>query len=483
MPNTSLSDKISMEDYPQLGLPQWHNGDTPPTSQIFPGAVNLKTLSTFRSGHSTLRSLEDVQFCTVLYSSANTQVDLPKYFNQAKITGEVHLNVKKPTHIHTIEVWLIGISDSNLRPDHTFLQCHADLWNKPVKAEVQASLDIEHDKFPVGSYVFPFEFEELPQYTRVNISAHGVHKHGDSAWAFLPPSVKITHNLGYSGQVTYQVWTNVEYGLLRTPVTSASPIVYFPRMRSLPKTENTFPRGIVWPLQREVIDGWSLTPFGGRGNLHGTAVEIEGLVGVKSPSVYGIGEQVDFVLLLRSTSQTALQALSTPDHINAVFMSSDIFGPDALEPGNAAKNNRELQALGQAKIWINNEDNEATYEGKNVVRLDGNLTVPAVLPPSFRYELIGREYLIKISITHPDYSHQDLETEAPLWIVTDPPQHASSMISNEPEITATQDKSKIPIIGDTLTLRDFPKKAPPVTGKATSVKERPTFINHRLVTF
>ncbi|KIJ47183.1 hypothetical protein M422DRAFT_45790 [Sphaerobolus stellatus SS14] len=473
--------KIPKQDVPQLaqlGVPQQHKGDTPPKSLEFHGIemMDSKVVNSFLSGHSSVKNHEKVQISTVLYSPASPNSRLPKYHNQAKITGEVRLNVLKPTHISTIEVWLIGNSDSNLRPDYSFLHYRANIWNKSIKTHIETSMGIVQDKFPVGSYTFPFEFEELPEFTQVSLPA-------DGPGLEIKPNTDLSYftkgSVGYSSSIAYRVWTHIAYGRIWTPVVLESPIVYYPRIRPLPKAENTFPREISWPLQREEINGWSITPFTGKGHFSGEMVEIEGLLMVQAPLVYAMQQQVEFVLLLRSTSQAALQALSVPDHINVAFMSSDIYGRDALQPGNAADKSRVRKPLAKGRISINNEDHHC---GKDVVRLDGDVTVPIVLPPSFRYELIGREYLINILITHPNYLHESpagkgIETELPLWIVTDPP----SARSGGPAASPTQ-LGKLPIIGDPFNMGDLPKRAPSVTGKATD-DGRPAIIGKRFISF
>lgn len=58
-------------------------------------------------------------------------------------------------------------------------------------------------------------------------------------------------------------------------------ISYLPRTRPLPRTIEPFPLLPTredWPYTREVIGGWSLTPFGGRGRFDGRIVEVEGIV-------------------------------------------------------------------------------------------------------------------------------------------------------------------------------------------------------------
>ncbi len=59
------------------------------------------------------------------------------------------------------------------------------------------------------------------------------------------------------------------------------PFTYFPLRRPIPRDPTQFPfisEREDWPLRREEIGGWTITPFGGRGRFKGEMVEIEGLV-------------------------------------------------------------------------------------------------------------------------------------------------------------------------------------------------------------
>lgn len=63
------------------------------------------------------------------------------------------------------------------------------------------------------------------------------------------------------------------------------------------------------------------------------------------------GQKVKFGLLLWSSSPIALEELSNPECIDAVFMSSDMFGTDVLRPRNAARKNRTRVRLSQGRVW------------------------------------------------------------------------------------------------------------------------------------
>jgi hypothetical protein len=56
---------------------------------------------------------------------------------------------------------------------------------------------------------------------------------------------------------------------------------YIPLHRPLPRPRTPFPflaSREDWPFKREVIGGWVLSPFGGRGRIGTQIVEVEGIV-------------------------------------------------------------------------------------------------------------------------------------------------------------------------------------------------------------
>lgn len=68
-------------------------------------------------------------------------------------------------------------------------------------------------------------------------------------------------------------------------------MAYLPRTRPLPRTIEPFPilpTREDWPNAREVIGGWSLTPFGGRGRFDGRIVEVEGIVSITAMQLVGV---------------------------------------------------------------------------------------------------------------------------------------------------------------------------------------------------
>jgi hypothetical protein len=58
-------------------------------------------------------------------------------------------------------------------------------------------------------------------------------------------------------------------------------VQYLPLSRATPRLKTPFPYIPTredWPLRREIVGGWTLTPFGGRGRLGDELVELEGIV-------------------------------------------------------------------------------------------------------------------------------------------------------------------------------------------------------------
>jgi hypothetical protein len=87
---------------------------------------------------------------------------------------------------------------------------------------------------------------------------------------------------GFSGNVKYHVGVNVtREGLGSIDEEFGMDVQYLPVARPLPRVQMPFPYLPTredWPFAREVVGGWTLTPFGGRGRLGEETVELEGIV-------------------------------------------------------------------------------------------------------------------------------------------------------------------------------------------------------------
>ncbi|KIJ42242.1 hypothetical protein M422DRAFT_68054 [Sphaerobolus stellatus SS14] len=433
---------------------------------------------------------------------------------------------------------------------------HARLWGKG-SSSTGSDITLKDGKLPAGGYIFPFEFAELPEYIPVTLRVTEREKEGGSALVLLPPSYRMVHETLFDirARVFYYVKISVEYVKMHDlPAIYDIPFTYYPCARPMPRAPSGFPffgHRDDWPYKREEIGGWTITPFGGRGRFKNQVVEIEGLLGVEAPEVHTFGQRVKYGLLLWSSSPEALEALSHPDCFDVVFMSSDLFGPDALRPSNRAHRNRYRTRLSQGRIWrtddgpprngrmpelrpdpaqklpkamsadiagsfslqpakkrasshlkdsitvsqtesstassetrtsFTSEDGERSpstsssvedgneLHGEKVVRLDGDIVINQVLPPSFRYEYMGREYTINVFLSHPDYSHispsgPGIEGETPLWVVLDPTPPENARVPKTP-----RDFSTIPIVGEVTDVGANPTLLPLVIGGASNIE-------------
>lgn len=58
-------------------------------------------------------------------------------------------------------------------------------------------------------------------------------------------------------------------------------ITYLPRTRPIPRELTPFPLLPTredWPFDQEIVGGWMLLPFGGRGRFGDDMIEVEGIV-------------------------------------------------------------------------------------------------------------------------------------------------------------------------------------------------------------
>jgi hypothetical protein len=92
---------------------------------------------------------------------------------------------------------------------------------------------------------------------------------------------------GFSGNIKYTVGVNVaREGIAAIDEEFDMTVQYLPLSRPLPRSKTLFPYLPTredWPFTREVVGGWTLTPFGGRGRLGEELVEVEGIVRTRLP--------------------------------------------------------------------------------------------------------------------------------------------------------------------------------------------------------
>jgi hypothetical protein len=253
------------------------------------------------------------------------------------------------------------ILDLNQKP---FLNAVAHVWDKssgdPTKPQpegVPRKVTIPFKgRFLPGTYVFPFEFPPLPRDAAefqmdVKLTAP---KH---TRIHLPCSHSFSMTTGWIGWNGYSVGVNIKKDKLTDENAEWTyPFDYFPRGRPFVSPPSPFPFIATredWPLAREDVGGWTLTPFGGRGRWRGeTMVEIEGLLGVQAPPVLAPGQRLRFGLLLWCTNPEVLAALSLPGAFQVDFLRSDTFGLDVLDPHNSARKNRHLTRIGApGRVW------------------------------------------------------------------------------------------------------------------------------------
>ncbi|CAK5267290.1 unnamed protein product [Mycena citricolor] len=486
----------------------------------------------------------------VLFSHALENSPLPMYHNAAEIAGEVRMVLEEPTALASIDIWLVARLDSIVdMQQFPFLSLTGTLWNKKMGDPTTGGV-LKKGRLPAGSYVFPFSFPALPADTIV--------KHPDDerrknkARVPLPPTFSLSVVGGFSGNLKYVVGVNVERdGFGSIDEEFEMPVQYLPLSRIAPRETTTFPFLPLredWPFTREVVGGWTLTPFGGRGRIGEEVIELEGILGIQEPAVYTAGQMLDFSLLLWSNHPLGLEALAQPGAIQAGFFQTDIFASDALSPRNAARKNRRLQSLGSGRVWMaddgpdgptrvctvvklpeaapkspaspktapgsrfqnvwsaedrgeeekeEQEEQEPTserpgspagsFEGmddepdpERVVRLDGEIKVPACSHPSFRYQSMAREYILQILIAHPQYSH--ISPSGPGIVGEVPVSYTLNRFAHATKADVDVDYAQLPVKGRALVTDEHSVRLPVAVAQPTT-KPRPTFQAARVAAF
>lgn len=244
--------------------------------------------------------------------------------------------LKKTKNIASIDVWVRDvIMVTHTRRSHAnsqlvikpsgemafrppILTMTVNLWNRnqgdPKK--VQESPEVFREVFPKGTFIFPFEFPALPKFVDVthpdmdqlkvyhpprlaiaivlmSVSRTGVKSPSHvrvSDFSTREPAIKLqaasysyADISGFKGQINFTVGVNVHRdGMMGLDDDFDQTFQYVPLARPLPRVKTPFPFLSTredWPLEREVVGGWTLSPFGGRGRLGGEEmVEVEGIV-------------------------------------------------------------------------------------------------------------------------------------------------------------------------------------------------------------
>ncbi|KAJ6562562.1 hypothetical protein B0H19DRAFT_99700 [Mycena capillaripes] len=345
-------------DISKLGVPEWY-AENPPPAPLLPGTAAASPAPAFTSAHASVLhplSEEDKPWLgLVLYSHAHPESAMAMYHTAATVTGEVRVVLDAPANLGSIDVWVVIASDSNndnFKPPMASLT--VNVWNRKKgdpKYPTPGGPSFT-GQFPAGSFVFPFEFL-LPMDTLV--------KHPDEiktknlARVPLPPSYYVSMTSRFWGSVKYIAGVNVvREGFGTIDDEFDQEFQYLPLCKPLPRVKTPFPHLPTredWPFTREVVGGWTLTPFGGRGRLQDEAVEVEGILGVQEPAVYTAGQMLEFSLLLWSANPRALEALGQPGAIEVGFCKADVFALNALDPRTDSRRDRYTSQLAAGRIW------------------------------------------------------------------------------------------------------------------------------------
>ncbi|KAJ7777312.1 hypothetical protein B0H16DRAFT_953910 [Mycena metata] len=171
-------------DFSDLGAPEWFHDDPPEPSDM-PGTVARKAgeFCAWTTAHATvvpLRLEEEHHWLSlVLFSHASESSMAAMYHNEARVAGEVRLCLKKTKSISSIDVWVCllfvpipSFSQPQLAaiaPAGQIISFTANVWNRqkgnPLRPDQKPELF--KDKFPLGTYVFPFELPPLPKFVPV----------------------------------------------------------------------------------------------------------------------------------------------------------------------------------------------------------------------------------------------------------------------------------------------------------------------------
>ncbi|KAJ6569354.1 hypothetical protein B0H19DRAFT_1256998 [Mycena capillaripes] len=285
------------------------------------------------------------------------------YHTAATVTGEVRVVLDAPANLGSIDVWVVIASDSandNFKPPIASMT--VNVWNRK-KGDPRSATSGGPSftgKFPAGSFVFPFEFQ-LPTDTLV--------KHPDEtksknlARVPLPPTYYVSMTSSFWGSVKYLVGVNVKregFGAIDDEFDQD--FQYLPLCKPLPRVKTPFPYLPTredWPFTREVVGGWTLTPFGGRGRLSDEVVEVEGILGIQEPAVYTAGQMLKFSLLLWSNNPRAIEALGQPGAVEVGFCKADLFALNALNPRTVSRRDRYTAQLASGRIWLTDDGRPA----------------------------------------------------------------------------------------------------------------------------
>ncbi|KAJ7746758.1 hypothetical protein DFH07DRAFT_962843 [Mycena maculata] len=332
-------------DFNVLGAPEWYH-ENPPQPPDMPGTAPRTDLCAYTVAHAAVLPLriEDKNhwLSLILYNHANETSLTAMYHNEAKIAGQVRLCLEKTKNISSIDVWL-----SVTAPAGQFVSLTANVWNRrkgnPLRPDQK--LGPYKDKFPKGTYVFPFELPPLPKFVPVTHPDNDTRK--TKGLVPLPPSGKINFMCGVGVRRDSVGGIDEDMDMI---------LQYIPLVRPLPRPPTPFPflaSREDWPFKRETIGGWVLSPFGGRGRIGTHIIEVEGLLGVQDPVVYTTGQTLEFVLLLWSKSAEALKLLGQPAAVSAGYYKANYLpSSEVLRPREQSRQTRTLERMADGRVWV-----------------------------------------------------------------------------------------------------------------------------------
>ncbi|KAJ7230545.1 hypothetical protein GGX14DRAFT_583756 [Mycena pura] len=375
-------------DFSALGAPEWHHGD-PPLPPDMPGTAAQTDICAYTIAHATvlpLRLEDKNHWLSLIFVSgrdvpqrrlASRSIHLKREIDSqpAKVAGEVRLFLEKTKSISSIDVWLAVVA-----PAGQIVSLTANVWNRHKGNPLHPDQKPEHykDKFPKGTFVFPFELPPLPKFVPVT------HPDNDKQRLMLSAAmdagsgptaacVIILHRLdalirphAASGKIHFTCGVGVRRDSVNGIDEDMDMILqYFPLYRRLTRHPVPFPFLVSredWPLKRETVGGWVLSPFGGRGRIGTQMVEVEGLLGVQDPALCTAGHTLEFTVLLWSKSADALKLLAQPAAVTVRYLKADFMpSSEALRPREQSRKTRTLERMAEGRVWA--ADGERPQEG------------------------------------------------------------------------------------------------------------------------
>ncbi|KAJ6485801.1 hypothetical protein C8R45DRAFT_997919 [Mycena sanguinolenta] len=350
-------------DFSVLGAPEWYHDD-PPEPPNMPGTAPRTDLDlcAYAIAHAAVLPLriEDKNhwLSLTLFSHATESSLAAMYHNEARVAGEVRLCLEeKPKNISSIDVWLAAVA-----PSGQIISLTANVWNRhkgdPLRPGQKPVLF--KDKFPLGTFVFPFQMPPLPRFVPVTRPDNDTRK--TKGLVSLPPSgEKISYTCGVGVR---RDSVGVGVGGINEDMDMI--LKYIPLHCILPRPRTPFPflaSREDWPFKRETVGGWVLSPFGGRGRIGTQIVEIEGILGVQDPAVYTLGEVLEFGVILWSKSAEAMKILGQPAAVTVGYYRADFLpSSEALRPREQSRQTRTLKRMADGRVWIASAGRPANRE-------------------------------------------------------------------------------------------------------------------------